>query len=784
MATLQHTVITDEKTWQTNFYEHIFGIEKDEYLTVDRSTDGYTRGVLFEHKQNVTSNGKSKTLSQALIYLCRFNRDGIPVPAKIALVSQDEGKIYVYNSQDYITYIENIERYANLKASDGINGFSASPAKQIIDFDKNLNARGLTDVVNFINQASETIKVHINVHNVYGWSNFYYTNAKNYHQKPEKKAFFEELRTPVGTLKDFIEPWNGNELDFKYIMDILNDPMTQKKLGAFYTPPAYSKLAVNLVKQAIERAVKAGKKDYIIIDRCAGTGNLEMYLDDGSEDILSHVIVSTYELKEWIVLKDRFGGRVRYIIPPIPTKKDELPQLNEDGFLCGANALTKDILDNAEIKKYLNDDDCAIILFENPPYVETTGVEFQRKSTNENDWKNHFVVKEMKNEISGSATNEIANVFIWSAFKYFLRQDTDSYIVFSPIKYWKAQSLINKKFYGGYAFNRKHFHASMGACVTCCLWSNEDVQPKAQESIELTAFDLDDNAKYINEGTITVRKINSLYSQHYYDKRKFNDTFDGILIGLNGLEQKTGKLRNSRRYNDNIIGYCVANTSGFDNPDLNSSLLISGRFDGNGFYLRKDNFWEKLPVYAASRYYSYNTDWKVRGMVMKSADKHEEYEIAVKSGKLDSFLYKVLLWTCTTQSSHMRCLKGSDERFYKNQLCLDGDTLANKKLQDFIDNGYIPTNDDKNLIEKMNAILDYIKKECTEEYNPNYNYGLYQIIEDVNIKIKVGIKPDGTDKEDYKYGDLNNMIKEMKTIVKQYYLNNLVETLFEYQFLK
>lgn len=106
MALIQQTVVADEKTWQTNFYDAVFGPEKDEFLTVDRSTDGYTRGILFEHKQNVTSNGKSKTLSQAIIYLCRFNRDGVPVPSKIALVSQDEGKIYVYDTQDYISYIE------------------------------------------------------------------------------------------------------------------------------------------------------------------------------------------------------------------------------------------------------------------------------------------------------------------------------------------------------------------------------------------------------------------------------------------------------------------------------------------------------------------------------------------------------------------------------------------------------------------------------------------------------------------------------------------------------
>lgn len=33
-------------------------------------------------------------------------------------------------------------------------------------------------------------------------------------------------------------------------------------------------------------------------------------------------------------------------------------------------------------------------------------------------------------------------------------------------------------------------------------------------------------------------------------------------------------------------------------------------------------------------------------------------------------------------------------------------------------------------------------------------------------------------------GDLNNMIKAFKKKVREYYINNLVETLYEYEFLK
>ncbi len=227
-----------------------------------------------------------------------------------------------------------------------------------------------------------------------------------------------------------------------------------------------------------------------------------MFFDD---EILSHVIINTYELKEWIVLKDRFGKRVRCIIPPIPYDKTSLPPLNEEGFLTGANALSEDFLQLSEIQKYINDPDCAIILLENPPYVESTeatksieGKTIIQKT--KSDWKQYYIPQEMKNSVAGVALNDMGNVFIWSAFKYFLRQKSDSYIVFAPVKYWKSQHLISKKFIEGYAFNKKHFHAS-ASCIMCALWSNEE-DTECNE-ISLQAINIIEN-KPVAENTLSV----------------------------------------------------------------------------------------------------------------------------------------------------------------------------------------------------------------------------------------------------------------------------------------
>lgn len=95
-------------------------------------------------------------------------------------------------------------------------------------------------------------------------------------------------------------------------MDKLNDTLQKKNLGAFYTHKLYAEKSLELVRAAIAR-VPTGN-DYIILDRCAGTGNLEAGLTD---EELSHCVVSTVEYYEYKVLQELLGAKVRHIIPPI-----------------------------------------------------------------------------------------------------------------------------------------------------------------------------------------------------------------------------------------------------------------------------------------------------------------------------------------------------------------------------------------------------------------------------------------------------------------------------------
>ena len=76
-------------------------------------------------------------------------------------------------------------------------------------------------------------------------------------------------------------------------------------------------------------------------------------------------------------------------------------------------------IENPVIKQYIANPQCTIILFENPPYAETTSAEHQRQgqSKKSSTWKQSYVVTEMKKEVKGTASNDLGNVFIWSGFK-------------------------------------------------------------------------------------------------------------------------------------------------------------------------------------------------------------------------------------------------------------------------------------------------------------------------------------------------------------------------------
>lgn len=752
-----------EKEGQIDFFK-TFRIDYENNNVLIENTDGVWNGNLLEFKLSITD--VSKTLLQAIKYLSKLRVKGISVPANILLISLNERICYIFKSQDYFDDIHKIYYGPASKNNDGF--IITKSYVKIIDYSKQYGQAEMIQILRIKNH----MPINIDENCIVGWAERYYNENPNAH-KGDFLGDLEGLIKIIGEIRQpkhfegHILPYKGKTNEkFKYLMDKLNDDLNKKNLGAFYTPKLYCEKAAELLRKAIERVPKGN--DYIIIDRCAGTGNLEAILTD---EELSHCILSTYEYYEYKVLCERLSDKVRFIIPPIETD-----ETYDKGFVKNANALSKDYVYNELIQKYIKDNKCTIILFENPPYAETTSIEHQKKSKSKTSsiWKKSFVVEEMKKEVKGVATNDLGNAFIWSAFKYYLRQTTDSYIVFSPVKYWKVQHLISKKLLDGYAFNRKHFHTSINACIMVALWTNEDCL--TQLSFVLKAYDIKDN-ELVCCDNLDVKKIFTKYSNIYYDKRKLTtETETGILVGLNGLEAPNNVKKSLKPlYDENIIGYLVADSSGFDNPDNVSSLLIAGRYNGHGFFLRKDNYLEKLPMFAASRYIRYNTSWTERTRVMKSADGSERFfkHIATSKGKQD--LLKILLFCTLESQNHMRSFIGSNGIFYKNEICLDttnGETIVSMDLNN------LKVNDtEKTLIDLWNKIL--YKAKLTSNYNAELTYGIYQIKDELNTHHKNELG-----ETVYDYPMLNGDISTLTSLVKCYYLKEIVPFLFKYEFLK
>jgi len=372
--------------------------------------------------------------------------------------------------------------------------------------------------------------------------------------------------------------------------------------------------------------------------------------------------------------------------------------------------------------------------------------------------------------------NDLGNAFIWSAFHFYLRQPTDSYIVYSPVKYWKAQHLINKQFLGGFAFNRRHFHTNIDACIMCALWSNEDAEI---EGFDIQAFDIDKGGELIEQDPLPVKRVHSIYSEAFYDKRKFgNDIDDGIIAEFDGSEAAKGRasVRIKPLTNDNVIGYLAVKGANFDNPDSCVHLLRVGAYDANGFYLRKDNYLSKLPMFAASRYITYNREWTERARIMKSADGAGRFARDVENGTLRQWLLKCLLFTCVEMQNHMRTFTGSDGRFYRNELCLDptnGDTIALRDLKDLQQN-----ESETKIMEQWAKVLQHAR-QC-DGYDHRLTYGVYQIF----AELDTSHEDEATGKTVYDNVELHSALQALKQLVKDYYNREIVPTLFRYEFLK
>lgn len=670
------------------------------------NTDGRYKGNLIEFKLVFTDILKHK--SQLQRYVCAYNSCALPIPKFGYLISLNQH-----------TYI----KIDNETGEEILTGTWESPEFFLDEF---------------LNQDSY-IKGWIDEYSIVAYNNFLCEKYKKFFKTKEdvKNEFIHPKYL-------FIKPFDwDNQIKIEekeesigwlhFNMNMLGPFLLKKQLGAFFTPEPYVKIATEMLRDAISKVPEGN--DYIILDRCAGTGNLERFL---REEELKHCILNTYDYTEWTTLKGLYDGRVKMIIPPTRKYIDYNNGLLTNGdalseefynfcFNCGQMGWDDNLFeeDSKRLSTWLTDEKMTIIMIENPPFVEPQGGASQGKPTF--TIKDKFLYKEMAREKfdTKNVNRATENLFIWSAFKYFLRQPTDSYILFSPIKYWKSQHIIDKKFIRGHLCNRANFNATEGG-IALIEWQNID---ETNEQLELSS-DL---------GKRIVKKNHSNPSKLLIDS---NGDAIAYLFNLSNIPKSdNGKLVNNI---DSYAKYCKVQKA---------------------YCLSKENLLIQLPLWCANCYEC--ADYTEKEVVMKSGDGGNIYADDIE------FLKACFIWSAL--STKTQCL--SNETII-NEFCFKQDTKADAILNEFTLNS-----EDKELLGRWEEILNIAKGK--EEYVSSYKYGFAQLNKDINIKIPSGsFNKTGKEIMIPKYSDLDEKIKTLKDELKNYYNSQVRDKLFLYELLK
>ena len=229
-----------------DFWNEI-GLDPDYEL----NTDGRYKGNLVEFKLVFSDTAKHK--EQIKRYVRAYNSSALPIPKYSYLISINEHK-----------YI----KIDNETGNEIISG-EYNDAYYFLD--------------EFVEQGDSYIKGWIDEFSIVAYNNKLCNDFKKVFKSKEdvKREFINPQHLYVKPFdwdaqikKEENEPDNIGWLHFN--MNMLGPSLLKKQLGAFFTPDKYVKISTEMVREAIRRVPDGN--DYIILDRCAGTGNLERYL--------------------------------------------------------------------------------------------------------------------------------------------------------------------------------------------------------------------------------------------------------------------------------------------------------------------------------------------------------------------------------------------------------------------------------------------------------------------------------------------------------------------------
>ena len=428
----------------------------------------------------------------------------------------------------------------------------------------------------------------------------------------------------------WFKPFDYEKVDINRLIlnnDKMNEKYVQKIEGAYFTPPKYVKISTQYIMNAIKQSIVDGYDDYVIIDRCAGVGNLESQFN---KEIYSHLILGTLNEAEALTARIRFNGLADVIV---------VDALTEDGV----NYYRKEI-EKYKIKNSVNK--LAVIFLENPPYAQLNsnkdgGANYKDKAKYEKTWVHNQMTK---------GGQDLDEQFVFSAFKYY---DLYSYIHYGPIKIWKTNHLVDKEVKECYLCNRKYFNATESA-VALIHWSNKD------KEVEVIEFDSDFGGKF------PVYKVHSTISSLYEN----DGEEEGVCVvearnysfaspRLTGSLNSDGKYGNKWVKEENLLKvlplFCVARDEiaekgGVDSASKDYRIIdtVYKSGDGGNSYQQDNQFLQDCLLYAICTHFNQcktsSKFWNVAERLLDNNHKNNQiyklYKKLVEDTKLNG-LYNI-----------------------------------------------------------------------------------------------------------------------------------------------
>lgn len=668
-----------------------YSCNTDGRIILDKKTD--LKGSLVEFK--IKSQNNKDVFEQMKRYIRSYNAKGLKLPKYGVYIKTAVQKYTVFDLEQ-----------------DDFN-------KAVIQEDLDL----IVDLNNFTCSADSWLK---DTTTQKGWideTSIISYNDKFFSAKGKAKCskddFIAELANPkILNIKPYT--WKAGGSMERRLLDCLGSVALKKRLGAFFTPDYAVIKSTNYVRNIINNL--SDDQEYIIIDRCAGTGNLEKFLTD---EELTHCVLSTIVYAEKTTLEGLYGDRVKAILPFNETTDTEGCMPMGDALSENFNNSLKELIENERKEVEARGHKLIVIGLENPPYGEPQAEATRSGKTQKGSYDN-YITEEMKKEIKGKASTDLANKFIWSGFKYFF----DYYVVYSPVKYFKSQHLINKTFLDGIIVNRKDFHATEGG-ISIMSWKNEEAN----------------NDSWQLENCL-VKKVNN-----------------GIGKLFPAIKEKNWEVSYT-----SYSGY-----PDFKNGYLSTTSKGAGNAGGVSYCLVNNELKERLPLFVANCYIC--EDYTEKEVIMKSGDcplvevDKDDKKIQIPSYLLDQeFLEDCFIWSCLTDKN--KCWSGVSQ----NEMALS----QNSKADQITD---LKAPHRLALKRSWDNVLNEAKK-C-KEYNSSWKYGLAQIINDLNLDDSTSvINKKGLTLMQKRYPNLDAQISSFKEDLNDFFDNHLKNKLFTYELLK